>query len=73
MLNADETNLPEWKIAQDYWNFGDETIAVGNRVDKTFLKPGKYNVQLIVSNEPDPGGRAKEACVSKNIIVFNKP
>jgi hypothetical protein len=73
MLNADETNLPEWKIAQYYWNFGDETIAVGNRVDKTFLKPGKYNVQLIVSNEPDPGGRAKEACVSKNIIVFNKP
>ena len=29
LLNADSTNLPGWEIAQYYWNFGDETIAVG--------------------------------------------
>ena len=73
MLNADETNLPGWKIAQYYWNFGDETVAIGNRIDKTFVKPGVYNVQLIVSTEPEPGGLVREACVSKNILVFNKP
>jgi hypothetical protein len=72
-LNADETYLPGWKIVQYYWNFGDETIAVGNRTDKTFLKPGIYNIQLMVSAEPEPGGQTKEACVSKNIIVLNKP
>jgi hypothetical protein len=73
MLNADETNLPGWKIVQYYWNFGDETVAIGNQVDKTFIKPGIYNVQLIISAEPEPGGSVREACVSKNILVFNKP
>jgi PKD repeat protein len=58
------------KIAQYYWNFGDETIAVGNKIDKIFIKPGRYNVQLIVSTEPEPGGFVREACVSKNIIVL---
>jgi len=73
MLNADETNLPGWNIGQYYWNFGDETIAIGTQVDKTFLKPGIYNVQLIVTGEPEPGRFARETCVSKNIIVFSKP
>jgi hypothetical protein len=73
ILNADETNLPGWKIGQYYWNFGDETIAIGNRVDKVFLKPGKYNVQLIISTEPEPMMDSREACVSKNIVVINKP
>jgi hypothetical protein len=73
MLNADETNLPGWEITQYYWNFGDETVAVGSRIDKTFLKPGTFNVQLIVSAKPGPGGLVRETCVSKNIIVLNKP
>mgnify|MGYP001463889388 CR=1 FL=1 len=73
MLNADESNLPGWEIAQYYWNFGDETVAIGNRIDKIFVKPGLYSVQLIVSTEPDPGGVVRETCVSKNILVFNKP
>jgi hypothetical protein len=72
-LNADSTNLPGWKISRYYWNFGDETIAGGKEVPKSYLKPGTYNIQLIISAEPDPGGKAKEACISKNIIVFLKP
>ena len=72
-LSADSTNLPGWKISRYYWNFGDETIAVGKEVPKSYLKPGTYNIQLIISAEPDPGGKAKEACISKNIIVFPKP
>jgi hypothetical protein len=72
-LSADSTNLPGWKISRYYWNFGDETIAVGKEVLKSYLKPGTYNIQLIVSAEPDPGGKEKEACISKNIIVFPKP
>ena len=72
-LSAASTNLPGWKIAQYYWNFGDETIAIGKEVDKTYMKPGTYNIQLIVSTEPEPGGMVRERCVSKNIIVIRQP
>jgi hypothetical protein len=70
VLSADSTNLPGWKIAQYYWNFGDETIALGKEVDKTYIKPGTFNIQLIVSTEAEPGGFVREACISKNIIVI---
>lgn len=70
-LSADSTNLPGWKISRFYWNFGDETIAVGSNVSKSYLKPGTYNIQLIVTAEPEPGSVAREACISKNIIVVN--
>ena len=73
MLNADSTNLPGWKIAQYYWNFGDETIAIGKDVDKTYSMPGTYNIQLIVTAEPEPGGIVREACVSKNIKILRNP
>jgi len=72
-LNADSTNLPGWKISQYYWNFGDETIALGKNVNKTYIKTGTYNIQLIISAEPVPGGIAREACVSKNIVVIRQP
>ncbi len=68
-MDAAKSNLPGWTIAQYYWNFGDETIAIGKEIDKSFIKPGTYNVQLIISTEPEPGGMVREACVSKNIIV----
>jgi len=72
-LSAEKTNLPGWNISRYYWNFGDETIGLGMNVNKSFLKPGTYNIQLIVSTEPEPGSNAREACVSKNIIVFPTP
>jgi hypothetical protein len=72
VLDANETNLPTWNIDRFYWNFDDETVATGTKVNKTFLKPGVYNVQLIVSDRPQPGRFVREACVSKNINVVNK-
>lgn len=72
-LNSDRSNLPGWNIATTYWNFGDETIAVGKEVDKSYLRPGKYNIQLIVTTENEPGGVVREACISKDIIVSPKP
>lgn len=73
ILNADSTNLPGWNISRYYWNFGDETVDQGREVRKKYMKPGKYNVQLIVTEEPQPGGIVREACVSKNIIVIRQP
>jgi hypothetical protein len=68
-LNADSTNLPGWNIKLYYWNFGDESVATGKQVNKTYLKPGTYNIQLIVTSEPDGTHGIREACVSKNIEV----
>ncbi len=70
-LSADSTNLPGWNITQYYWNFGDESIAVGKDVTKTFLRPGVYNVQLIVTAPGANGSPAREACVFKNIEIQN--
>jgi len=72
-FSGDKTNLPGWNIGQYYWNFGDETIGIGKDIDKTYLRPGTFNIQLIVSTEPEPGGMIREACVSKNIIVLRQP
>jgi PKD repeat protein len=72
-LSADSTYLPGWNISQYYWNFGDETIGVGKEIEKRYLKPGNYNIQLIVSTPTEQGAVVREACVSKNIIVFRQP
>jgi hypothetical protein len=72
-LNADKTYLPGWNISQYYWNFGDESIQVGREVDKSYMKPGIYNIQLIVSEEPKPGGEAREKCICKNIEITRQP
>ncbi|MGA1976892.1 MAG: PKD domain-containing protein [Bacteroidales bacterium] len=68
-FSADSTNLPGWNIARYYWNFGDETIAIGSNVEKTFASPGTYNIQLIVTAAPESGGVSREACVCINIII----
>jgi PKD repeat protein len=69
IFNADSTNLPGWNISRYYWNFGDETVAIGKEVDKVFINPGEYNIQLIVTSVPEPGGITREACVCKNITI----
>ncbi|NMC38018.1 MAG: PKD domain-containing protein [Bacteroidales bacterium] len=72
-FGAGKTNLPGWDISRYYWNFDDETIATGMNVKKTFIRPGEYSVQLIVSTKAGPGGVIREACVSKNILILNRP
>ena len=71
-LDSDKTYLPGWNIDQYYWNFGDETIQVGNEVVKTYMKPGTYNIQLIVSEKALPDGTVHETCVCKNITILDK-
>lgn len=72
-LNADKTYLPGWNISQYYWNFGDETIQIGKEVDKAYLKPGIYNIQLIVTEEALPGMEPREKCICKNITISRQP
>lgn len=72
-FSAEKTNLPGWKIAEYYWNFGDETVAGGMKVNKSFFKPGTYNVQLIVTAEPGEGGIVRESCICRNITIIPEP
>jgi len=72
-FSADSTNLPGWDISSYYWNFGDETIATGKDVEKTFLRPGTYNIQLIVTAKAAEDGIIRETCVSKNITIKGSP
>jgi PKD repeat protein len=72
-FSAENTNLPGWNIDRYYWNFDDETIAIGKEVDKVYNKPGTYTIQMIVSTEPDPGGIVSEACVCKIITITGQP
>jgi hypothetical protein len=69
-FDSKETNLPGWTIGRYYWNFGDESAEEGATVMKVFNLPGVYDVQLIVSTEPDRDGVVKEGCVSKRIVVL---
>ena len=73
MFNADSTNLPGWNIARYYWNFDDENVAIGKEVANTYIRPGTYNIQLIVTAEPDQEGVIRETCVCKNIVVKRQP
>jgi PKD repeat protein len=72
-FSADSTNLPGWDISRYYWNFDDETIAIGKNVEKAYPKPGNYSIQLIVSTKPETGGMIREACVTKNISILRRP
>jgi hypothetical protein len=72
-FSASETYLPGWDIGTYYWNFDDETVAIGMDVEKTFSRAGTYNIQLIVSAKPEQGGTLREVCVSMNINILPRP
>lgn len=72
-FSSKETNLPGWEIDRYYWNFGDETIAEGMLVPKSFLIPGVFDMQLIVSTPPDRNGVMRENCVTKRVVVVRRP
>ncbi len=68
-FDASGTYLPGWNVTEYYWNFGDGTIDRGITSNKSFSEPGRYEIQLIISSDPDASGNIRETCVSKNIIV----
>ena len=68
-MDALQTNLPGWDIDTYYWNFDDDTYLTGTDVNKKFKRPGRYNVQLIVTSVPDDSGNIRETCVCKDIII----
>jgi hypothetical protein len=72
-IDANSTYLPGWSITRYYWNFGDETISIDKETQKIFTKSGIFNIQLMVSTDPDAGGVVRESCISKNIVIIKQP
>lgn len=50
-FNATDSYDPDGKILSYEWDFGDGTIAVGQRVIHSFNKPGKYLAKLKVTDD----------------------
>ena len=45
-------------------------LHIGKEVDKTYLKPGTYNIQLIVTTEPEPGGDGQGSMCFKKYYCY---
>ncbi len=73
IFSASETYLPGWEIESWYWNFDDNSAALGEVVTKVFNRPGTYSVQLVVTSIPDSDGLRHEACVTKIVVVIRDP
>lgn len=67
------TNLSEFTVGEYLWNFDDGNIATGAEVRNRFTSPGIYQIQLVVRSAPDNQGNVREACVSKHLVIMEKP
>ncbi len=68
-FNTLNTHLPNFPIAEYYWNFGDGFINQGSIAHKTYEKAGKYTVELGVLGQSDSLGYRQKKCVSKLILI----
>ncbi len=68
-----QTNLPDLTVGEYLWNFDDGNIGTGAEVRNRFTYPGIYQVQLVVKSVPDGDGSVREACVTKQLVVIEKP
>jgi len=68
-----KTNLPNFSVAEYFWNFNDGNRGTGAEITNVFISPGIYNIQLLVKSAPDNQGNVQNACVSKNVAIIEKP
>ncbi|MCK4465737.1 MAG: PKD domain-containing protein, partial [Bacteroidales bacterium] len=68
-----KTNLPNFSVAEYFWNFNDGNKGTGAEITNVFVSPGIYNIQLLVKSAPDNQGNVQNACVSKNVVIIEKP
>jgi len=64
-FDAEASYDPDGEIVHYSWNFGDETSAMGDTVQKQYFTPGEYRVCLTVR---DNRGAEDTACVT--VYVF---
>lgn len=71
-FDAKETYLPEFRIADWKWDFGDGAQGEGSNVLHAFDKAGDYTVKLDVLSRPDAQGVIRNRCIARNITVIDR-
>ena len=65
-----KSSLPDFKVTDYVWNFGDGFTVKGPEAYKTFRKKGDYIIKLGLLGERDSIGSISKVCVSKRIKIF---
>ncbi len=68
-FDGSQSILPDKKIDQFIWLFSDNKKFVGQKISRTFDKPGIYQINLGVTFDKDETGKVQKQCVIKEIIV----
>jgi len=68
-FDASQTNMSENKIDQYVWLFSDDKKFVGQKIIRSFEKPGVYRINLGVTFDKDESGTYQKKCVFKDIVV----
>ncbi|MCF8335872.1 MAG: OmpA family protein, partial [Bacteroidales bacterium] len=65
-----KSNLPGFQIENYFWDFGDDTITKGPKVQHQYKKKGNYRVKLGLTGINDTTESKEYHCVWKEIKVF---
>lgn len=71
-FDARQTYLPEMRIADWKWDFGDGVEGEGRDVLHAFQQPGFYTVRLDVLARPDKSGTVRNRCITRNVTVIDR-
>ncbi len=71
--DARESFLPNFRIENYYWDFGDGSRSQGIEAKYTFPLPGTYNIVLGLSGKvPGAEESAASHCITRKIVVLNQ-
>ena len=70
-FDAIKTNLPDFTIANYYWDFGDDHVAVGKETRHVFRGPGIYKVILGITSTPDANNQTKTEARFRYLVIKN--
>ena len=71
-FNGQETYLPQFKIDNYYWDFGDGSRAERPETSHVYNKPGTYKVQLGVTSKTTDEMLPEKKCIERPIIVIKR-
>ena len=66
-----KTNLPDFRISDYVWNFGEGFILRGPMATKVFGKKGEYTIQLGLLGDKDTLGNYAKICSCKKITIYD--
>ena len=70
-FNGLSSNLPDLKIEEYIWDFGDGDFTTGAEVSHKYLKPGVYGVKLGVSGYNEAKKTRETKCIIKPVAIVS--